>query len=149
MAKCKHGFEEAWCGACANPKTSREARRQRVMLRAANHAPTSQAERECYEAVYAYEEALSKLNGKTTRASRTWPVIEKKGVIAAVEAIVTRAVETKAYRLLIEMELEDMTFEAVILRHPDVFSSDALAASQRRLQQTREGTGPKRLPPLR
>lgn len=107
--------------------------------RAANHAPTSEAERQCYEAVYAYEEALSKINGKTTRASRTWPMIEKKGVIAAVEGIVTRADETKAYRVLVEMDLEDMTFEAVILRHKEAFSAEAVAASERRLKETREG----------
>lgn len=107
--------------------------------RAAKHAPTSEAERQCYEAVYAYEEALSKINGKTTRASRTWPMIEKKGVIAAVEGIVTRAEETKAYRVLVEMDLEDMTFEAVILRHKGAFSAEAIAASERRLKETREG----------
>jgi hypothetical protein len=148
MAKCKHGTEEAWCAACANPSRSRAARRQRVKQRAANHDPASEAERECYEAVYAYEGALSKINDKTTRASRTWPMIEKKGVIAAVEGIVTRADETKAYRVLVEMELEDMTFEAVILRHRKAFSTEAIAASERRLKETREGSPRTRLPKL-
>ena len=87
------------------------------------------------EAVYAYERALSQVKGKKIRASRTWPMIKKQGIIAAVERIVTRKNETTGYRVLVEMGMQDMAFEAVVLRHPDVFSVEAVEQSQSRLQR--------------
>ncbi len=133
MANCKHGFDSRFCAACATPDRSPAAKRRLVQQRAAAHKPPTAVEREAYEAVYAYEEAATKLNGRTTRASRTWPVIAKKGVIAAIEGIVTRKKETPAYRKLAEMGMEDMSFEAVVLRHPEAFTEKAIAASAARL----------------
>ena len=137
MPNCIHGVDSRFCGACANPQRAAETRRRNVQLRAEKHEPQNDAEREAYEAVYAYEEALSKQNGKKTTASRTWPMIKKKGIIAAVEFIVTRKDETPGYRLLVGME--DMAFEAVVLRHPDSFSAEAAAASKERLDGLRGG----------
>ena len=148
MANCKHGLDSRFCAACADPALSRESKRRLLMARAVAEKPATVAEREAYEAVFAYEEAKSKINDKTTRANRTWPLIREKGVIATVEGIVIKG-ETIAYRVLVEMGLEDMTFEAVVLRHKDSFSAEAIAACERRLKETRDGTAPKRLPPLR
>ena len=72
MRNCKHGIDSRFCSACATPLTDRERRRGAVQRRAATRAPANDAEREAYEAVYAYEEARSKQKGKTIRASRTW-----------------------------------------------------------------------------
>ena len=33
--------------------------------------------------------------------------------------------ETEGYRVLVEMGMEDMAFEAVVLRHPESFSPEA------------------------
>jgi hypothetical protein len=74
-------------------------------------------------------------HGKRTRASRTWQMIDRKGIIAAVEGVVTTRDETAAYRLLIENGLEDKAFEAVVLRHPNSFSAAAVIASRRRLDR--------------
>ena len=148
MPNCKHGMDARFCAACANPSRSRESRRRLLMERAASHEPATAAEKEAYEAVYAYEEANTQINGKTTRANRTWPLIREKGVIAAVEGIVTRKEGTPAYRILVEMGLEDMTFEAVVLRHKESFSAEAISACEHRLTETREGTGVARLPRL-
>jgi len=93
------------------------------------------AEREGYEAIYAYEEALSNQKGRNTRAGRTWPMVDEHGIIGAIERIVTRRVETEGYRVLVEMGMEDMAFEAVVLRHPDSFSAAAVAASRERLER--------------
>ena len=62
-------------------------------------------------------------------------MIKKQGIIAAVEKIVTRKNETTGYRVLVEMGMQDMAFEAVVLRHPDVFSVEAVEQSQSRLQR--------------
>lgn len=102
------------------------------------HSPTTDAEREALEAVYAYEEAMAGASGRRFNASRTWQMIKRHGVIPAVERIVTRPVETAGYRVLVEMGLEDMAFEAVVLRHPGVFSATAVDASKRRLEQLKK-----------
>lgn len=43
--------------------------------------------------------------------------------------------ETQGYTALVEMDLEDFAFEAVILRYPDLFSDDAVAKSKERLSE--------------
>ena len=49
-----------------------EARKRAVELRAMAYGAKSEAERECLEAIYAYEEVLTSRNGRRTHASRTW-----------------------------------------------------------------------------
>ena len=53
------------------PEMALRARRKAIELRAAKHNVTSDAEKEALQAVYAYEEILSKKRGRRTRASRT------------------------------------------------------------------------------
>jgi hypothetical protein len=118
-----------------SPERAKEARRRAVELRAAAYAAKTDAEREALEAVYAYEWAQSLLRKKTFHASRTWPMIRRLGVIAAVERIVKRPQETEAYRVLIDTGMRDKAFEAVVLCHPEVFSSEAVQRSRLRLQQ--------------
>jgi len=135
MPSCVHGVDSRFCAACANPGRTKASRRARVQLRATSHHPKNDAEREGYEAIYAYEEALSNQKGRNTRAGRTWPMVEARGIIGAIERIVTRRAETEGYRVLIEMGMEDMAFEAVVLRHPESFSPAAAAASKERLNE--------------
>lgn len=62
-------------------------------------------------------------------------MIARRGVIPAVEHMVTQSVESTGYRTLAEMGLQDMSFEAVVSRHRDAFSSEAVKASRRRLAE--------------
>ena len=117
------------------PERAREARRRAVELRAAAHGASNDAEREALEAVYAYERVLSGARGRKTRASRTWQMIERHGIIAAVERVVARSNVSAGYEALVKMGMEDMAFEAVVLRHPDVFSPKAVARSKERLHE--------------
>ena len=137
MPNCVHGIDVRFCAACANPADTTVRRRRSIQMRAAGRQPQTPAERESYEAVYAYEEALSSQKGRTIRAGRTWPMIKKSGIIGAVELIVTKRKETEGYRVLVEMGMEDMAFEAVVLRHPESFSPEAVAASDDRLRRLR------------
>ena len=41
----------------------------------------------------------------------------------------------KGYTLLVDMGMEDMAFEAVVLRHPEAFSADAVERSRARLRE--------------
>jgi hypothetical protein len=111
-----------------------QARRRRVELQAQSSGAHSAAEREALQAVYAYEEVLSQKNGKRTRATRTWQMIQRHGIIEAVERAVNRSVETQGYRALIEMGMEDLAFEAVVSKYPDLFSDKAVEVSRERLK---------------
>jgi hypothetical protein len=53
------------------PDLALEAHRRAVELKAQEYGAETQAERECLQAIYAYEETLTRKNGRTTRASRT------------------------------------------------------------------------------
>ena len=114
---------------------ARAARRRGVELRAASHKAVSPAEREALEAVYAYERALWQKRGKKVRASRTWQMIKRHGIIAAVERAVNRPDETTGYAALVEMDMQDFAFEAVVLRHPDLFTVKAVQRSSERLKE--------------
>lgn len=108
-----------------------------VQLRAQAYGAQSEAENEALEAVYAYEEVLTRKNGKKTRASRTWQMIKRHGIIEAVERAVNRSAEALGYKSLVDMGLEELAFEAVILRHPEVFSKAAVEISKERLSSWR------------
>lgn len=110
------------------------ARKRALELRAAAHGATTQAERESLEAIYAYERVLTEKNGRKTRASRTWPMVERHGIIGAVERAVNRKDETVGYAALHEMGLQDYAFEAVVLRYPALFSADAVEWSMKRIR---------------
>lgn len=110
------------------------ARLREVHIKAAQHGAKSDVELECIKAILAYESARTRINGKTTRASRTWQMLARHGVIAAVERVVTRDSETLGYDTLVEMGLAEYAFEAVILRNPEHFSSEAVARSKSRLR---------------
>lgn len=111
-----------------------EALRRAVQIRAESHGAKSIAEKECLQAIYAYEEVISRKNGRRTSASRTWQMIKRHGILEAAERAVNRDRETSGYTALIEMGLQDYAFEAVILRHPDAFSAAAVDRSRKRMR---------------
>lgn len=133
MPNCIHGLDERFCAACANLKGRRPTRRQNIQARALTHNPGNEVERAAVEALYAYEEALSATRGRKTRAARTWPMFEKYGIVAAFQRIVLRHEDTGGYKVLVDMGLEDLTFEQVVLRHREHFSPEAVRVSEERL----------------
>ena len=112
-----------------------EARQRAVELRAAAYGATSDAERECLEAIYAYEEILFDKHGKRVKASRTWQMIKRRGIIAAIEQAVDRPDGTAGFTALKNVGLENFAFEAVILRHSTLFSDRAVERSRQRMAQ--------------
>ncbi len=115
------------------PDLALDARKRAVQLRAERFGATSEVERECIEAVYAYEEVLSAKAGRRQTASRTWPMIKRHGVIEAVERVVKRKADALGYTALVEMGLKELAFEAVVLRHSSAFSAEAVARSKERM----------------
>ncbi len=119
------------------PDLARGARRRAVELRAASHGAKTAAEQEALAAVYAYERVLSERRGRTVRATRTWQMIARHGIIGAVERAVNRPVDPVGYTALAEMGMQDLAFETVVLRHRDLFSPEAVARSSERLRDWR------------
>ena len=118
------------------PELAIAARRRAVELRAALHEAATDAEREALEAVYAYERVLSVKRGRNTRATRTWQMIDRRGIIPAVELVVARSSDSTGYAALAEMGMKDKAFEAVVLRHPQLFSEEAIKRSRERLEES-------------
>ncbi|MDH3692453.1 MAG: hypothetical protein OEU36_23725 [Gammaproteobacteria bacterium] len=116
------------------PDLAQEALQRAVQIRADEHGAGTPAEKEALQAIYDYEELLTNKNGRRTRAHRTWQMIKRHGMIEAIERAVNRPVEPQGYTLLVEMGLEELAFEAVILRHPEVLSEDARRISNERLK---------------
>ena len=121
------------------PELAREARRRAIELRAAAHDAQNEAEREALEAVYAYEEVLSANNRRKTRASRTWQMIKRHGIIPAVERAVNRTDDPTGFTALINMGMEDLAFEAVVIRHTNVFSPETVERAKARLKKWKDG----------
>lgn len=115
------------------PDLALAAKGRAVKIRAEAYGATSDVERECIEAVFAYEEVLSAKAGRRQSASRTWPMIERYGIIEAVERVVIRKDDALGYTALVDMGLAEYAFEAVILRHPSAFSAAAIERSEERL----------------
>ena len=116
------------------PDLATEARERGVQIRAQAHGASSVVEKECLEAIYAFEEVKSEENGRRTKASRTWQAIKRYGIIPAVERIVTKREVSPGFKTLAEMGLKEYAFESVVLRHPDSFSIEARSISQERLE---------------
>lgn len=115
------------------PELADQARLRAVQLRAAAHGAVTEVEQDCLRAVYAYEEVLSAQKGRRQAASRTWPMIKRLGIVPAVERVVTKRELSSGFTALAEMRLQDYAFEAVVLRHPQSFSEEAVMIASERM----------------
>jgi hypothetical protein len=117
------------------PDLAKQANERAIQLKAEAYGAETEAEKEAIAAVYAYEEVLTYKNKKKTRASRTWPMIKRHGIIEAVERAVNRGKETQGYNYLVEMGLQEYAFEAVVVRHSELFSSECVDISTQRISE--------------
>ncbi|WP_313950526.1 hypothetical protein [Accumulibacter sp.] len=117
------------------PDLAIAARKRALELRAQKYGASTEPERQCLEAVYAYESVLSARNGKATRDLRTWQLIKRHGIIGAIERTVARPAEATGHEALLALGLEDYAFEVVIVRHRDLFSASAVECAQARIDE--------------
>jgi hypothetical protein len=117
------------------PELALQARQRAVQLRAASAGARSDAERDCLQAVFAYEETLYIKHGKRVKASRTWQAFKSKGILKAVDDLVSLDRPTVGYESLQRAGLQQFAFEAVVLKYPDLFSEQAREQSSRRLAE--------------
>ncbi|GJE53072.1 hypothetical protein GOFOIKOB_6148 [Methylobacterium tardum] len=69
--------------------------------------------------------------GKRLHANRTWNLVRDKGLIGAIETIVTGP-ETLGYSTMIKIGRADLLAEKIVIDHPHLFSDVAVEAAQRR-----------------
>lgn len=129
-----------------NPDLAQKARRRSVELRAISYGSNSEVELELLKSVYAYEEVLYEKHKKRQRASYTWRMIKRDGLIAAAEKAVNKKIDPPGYKLLAEMGLHDLTFEAVIVRYPEKFKPEVVLRAKSRLKELSEMQSSAELP---
>jgi uncharacterized protein YecA (UPF0149 family) len=117
-----------------SPENAQAARRRAVELRAEKHHATTQADLEALQAVYAYERVLSEASGQKKHANRTWQMIKRRGIIPSVEHLVKQKKPSSGYTALVQIGMQDMAFEAVVLRHPQLFTTEAVMQSNKRMK---------------
>jgi hypothetical protein len=84
-------------------------------------------------ALYAYEEEQSRIKRRTFRANRTRQMLAKHGALRAAERMVLNRQPSKGFEVLEEAGLRELSFEAIIDRFPDEFTSVAVIAARARL----------------
>ena len=116
-----------------HPDLALAARRKAIDLQAATHETSSAVEAEAFAAVYAYEALLTRRNGKKTRATGTWQAVRRYGIIEAIQRAVSAPPDKPGAVTLRDLGLEDLAFEALVMRHEAAFSAAAIEASKARL----------------
>jgi hypothetical protein len=85
-----------------------------------------------WQSIYALEDVLRQERGKTILLSRTRQKIARQGVIRCVADLVAGSA-SDGFRMLLERDMLDLSFEAVALRFPDAFDAAVLEAARIRL----------------
>lgn len=101
-----------------HPELALEAYRRAVDLRAEQHATSSEAEFAAVRAIYAYEEALSYAKGKRTRATGTWQLVNRHGVLAALHKRISSRSSEEVRTVLKQLGMADYSFEEVGKAYP-------------------------------
>jgi len=117
-----------------------QARHRSIELRVLGHKNNKPVENELLAAIYAYEDILSDKNGKKTYASRTWQMVKRNGLIIAAEKAVNRNIDPMGYKMLANNGMQHLTFEAVIAKHPEHFSTEAVKKAKKRLEEQKNLT---------
>jgi hypothetical protein len=118
-----------------HPDLVLEAQRKAIYLKASTHETESPVAADGFAAVYAYEALLTRRNGKKTRATATWQVVKRHGIIEAVQRAVSRPPGEAGQVTLRDLGLADLAFEAVVVRHQASFSEAAITVSKARLAE--------------
>jgi hypothetical protein len=101
-------------------------------------ADTSEAEpgtldHDALQTIFAYEQLVREQLGKAKRMTRSRMKMTKSGAANALADFPKATEDFTAFDTLRERGLEDLTGEAVILRHPDAFDQPTRDAAQARL----------------
>lgn len=91
-------------------------------------------EHDVWQSIHALEGTLTAERGKTTRLGRTRQKIARVGELDTIRDLILGKKPSEGFFMLIERRMDDLTFEAVALRHPDRFDEAVLEAATARLK---------------
>lgn len=112
-----------------HPELALQVHRRAVDLRTQAYEVASEAELAAVRAIFAYEEALGFAKGKRTRATGTWQMVARSGLMAAVAKRLESRGGEDVSATLKELGMEDYSFRAVVDAYPEAFESpEKLAA---------------------
>lgn len=104
-----------------HPELAVQAYRRAVDLRAEQYSADSEIEHVAVRAIYAYEEAMSFAKGKRTRATGTWQMVNRHGVVEALSRRLHSRSCDDFSAVLTDLGMTDYSFEAVRTAHPELF----------------------------
>ncbi len=91
-------------------------------------------EHDTLQTVFAYEQLIREELGKAKRLTRTRTKLTKSGAVNALTDMPTTTADYAAFDTLVTRGLEDLTGEAVILRHGEAFDDATRDAATARLE---------------
>ncbi len=102
-----------------HPELALQAYRRAVDLRAEQYETENEAEFAAVRAIYAYEEALGYAKGKRSRATGTWQLVNRHGLLPALRRRLKSKSGEEVKPVLKELGMEDYSFEAVGKAYPE------------------------------
>ncbi len=103
------------------------------LARLAGREYDDELESEFWQAVAVAEELASQRNGRTTRLSRTRQKVKRVGVVQCLIDWALDPSVTQGFTILVGGGHPELTGEAIVVRHADRFSADAVAAARAKL----------------
>ena len=93
-------------------------------------------EHDFWRSVHTLEAVRSEERGRKTPLSRTRQKVDRVGVRRVLADWALDRKKTKGFYMLLERNMPELLGEAVVLRHPDEFEADVMAAARNRLESS-------------
>ncbi len=91
-------------------------------------------EYDVWQSIFALEDLESTKKGKTVRLQRTRNMISDIKEAGTVSHLVTKKTPSAGFQMLLDYDLPDLTFEALVLKHIDKFDANVVEAARTRLR---------------